>query len=251
MVTPLLPPTLPAHAAEAFVRATLERQEQKQQQQQQPPSPAVEQSIAAYKRIRAEHTKLFRHDWLPLIRGVKEITNKVQQFLAETARETNTYAFDLHGKPEYASPLFQLVWKEYAESLPWFQWLQDRSRKNLLQAIRELGEEETDFLEWYGKLDEYQREQWLHPVTLWRHFKAHTNEPNVVDPQKAVVSSDAEQLADLIVKHEQVVGERDNLIVARDKALSFLQSFSKLLKEGKVKGLPPAMRKTLDELVSP
>jgi hypothetical protein len=79
-------------------------------------------------------------------------------------------------------------------------------------------------------------------VTLWRHFKARNNEPNVVDPQKAVVSSDAEQLADLIEKHERVVEERD-------KVMTFLQSFSTLLKQGKVKGLPPAMRKTLDELV--
>jgi hypothetical protein len=247
-------------------------------------SKTVEASFAAFERIQ-QQSKLFKRDWLPFIDGVREVTMDSIQFLRDEARNTNVYTPEMFLKldgtsPDYKSPIFQIAWRVKAGTFPWFEYLADRRRKELLEAVRELGEERADVLKWYEDLDEYQRERWTHPITLWRKWNAYNNK-EVKDaakgkkkPEKGIASSDSEQLqklteryakldqefeayktanekpSDFAKQHKAVVEKCNALVKDHDRATTFLKALVKLVDSNKVTGLSWEMKKTLIELVS-
>jgi hypothetical protein len=279
-------PVTDAAAAEAFIQGLLEKREllnKKQRELLTPPapSPVLLASFAAYKRWQEQHHKLFTRDFLPIILALVELDGKVVEFLKETAKLTNTPVTSFQnydGTSDYGSPLYRAVWETMAGSYPWFARL--KGDKNLLHAMRKLGEELKSFLQWYNHptlITSYERDHWISPRTLWRKYEAYkkrrdgdTGGDDEDEDDKP--TTDREQLQELTARYNDLCEEHEtyiaahkqhaafvkdhralesshaSLITTHDRVMSFLKDLAKWVKQYKI-ALPAPLKKKLTALV--
>jgi hypothetical protein len=288
--TDLIPPAdapvvTDAAAAEAFIQGILERRDllsKKQRELLEPsaPSPILQASFQAYKRWQEQPHQLFGRDFLPIIKAVVEEDGIVVEFLKETAKLTNTPITSFQnydGTSDYGSPLYRAIWEARAGSYPWFARLKED--KNLLYAMRKIGEKLEPFLQWYNHptlITPYERDHWISPRTLWAKWEAYTkrrdggagDRAKDDDKDDDKPSTDREQLQELTAKYNDLCDEHEtyklaheqhaefvkehralkasttSLIAKYDRAISLLRDFAKWVKRYKI-ALPAPLKKKL------
>ena len=144
-----------------------------------PVDPIVEAANAAFTRIES-HRKLFRRDWLPFLDGVYHLSLQAWE---QAGRPTR-----LDRRPDWTEDRVQIQFRRLIAALPWAHFFDNR--RTLLSAVRQIGGDREDFLEWYDNLSEEVRERTGYPETLWGMFK---NEKKKPDPNTDVRDHNNEQ----------------------------------------------------------
>jgi hypothetical protein len=166
---------------------------------------------SAFQRIEG-HRRLFRRDWLPFLDGVYHLSLQAWESAGRRTR--------LNRKPDWDHDRVQVEFRKAIRGLPWEHYFE--SRRTLLSVLRKIGGDREAFLEWHDddkRADK--RERAGHPETLWRMFEKEVLRPAPAGRQeqrddaadaraddepvaeKAAARTDAERMADLVVRNEK------------------------------------------------
>jgi hypothetical protein len=135
----------------------------------------VREAYAAYGRIE-RHPDEFLEDLVPVIRVVMADTKWA---LAKTQAELNSNTLiNADGTYDLSNPLFVKNYRErmQEQGRPWATTGFSKSTKyarQVLHHMRKIGFALDAVLDWYEELDDEIRDQWRHPITVWRNYEAY------------------------------------------------------------------------------